>query len=312
MARHEPLGVVSGRGHGAGRRLPTSVRVAWEHARPRFINFLTRDLSRVRAHIARDVAVSPSQPKYPVVIMRAGAAGSSLNYSSLEEDLASHGYVVVGLDMPATANPELCAGRPDAEACATKILEPLVSGIGRAIDRLEQLSLADARLKSRLDLTKVGVFGHSFGGAQAAQFCSQDHRCRAGVDVDGRLFGSVITTGISVPFMFLLSDHTADTDATSQSILAQIQSVYDRQPRDSRLRAYIRGAHHFTFSDDGALLKSALFRALLRVRGELRISGRRQIKLTAYAVRTFFDGYLKGTGDNGRPHTAIPDIVVQR
>src|SRR5262249_43800268 len=150
----------------------------------------------------------PGRLNYPVVILRAGAAGSSLNYSSLAEDLASHGYVVVGLDVSATANPELCAGRPDEEACATKIMVPLVSGIGRAIGHLQQLSFADARFRSRLDLTRVGVFGHSFGGAQAAQFCSQDNRCRAGVDLDGRLFGSVITTGISVPFMFLLSDHS--------------------------------------------------------------------------------------------------------
>src|SRR5262245_9425885 len=107
--------------------LPPPVRVAWEHARPGFINFLTRDLSRVRGHSARDVDVSPGRPNYPVVILRAGAAGSSLNYSSLAEDLASHGYVVVGLDMSATANPELCAGRPDEEACATKIMVPLVS-----------------------------------------------------------------------------------------------------------------------------------------------------------------------------------------
>jgi dienelactone hydrolase len=291
--------------------LPPDIRVAWEHTRPGFINFLTRDLSRVRAHSARDVAVSPSQPMYPVVLMRAGAAGSSLNYSSLAEDLASHGYVVVGLDIPAIANPELCDGRPDAEACALKIMEPLVSGIGRAIDHLQQLSVADARFKSKLDLARIGVFGHSFGGAQAAQFCAEDHRCRAGVDIDGRPFGSVITTGIPVPFMFLLADHSADTDPVSRQIMGQFQTIYDHQPRDSRLRAYIRGSHHFTFTDDGALLKSVLFRGVLRAIAGLRLSGHRQVELTAYAVRIFFDAHLKGIGDPGRLLTTMPEIVVQ-
>ena len=61
------------------------------------------------------------------------------------------------------------AGRKEDEDCATKIMAPLTSGIGRAIDRLQQLANSDARFKSKLDLTRVGVFGHSFGGAQAAQ-----------------------------------------------------------------------------------------------------------------------------------------------
>jgi hypothetical protein len=61
------------------------------------------------------------------------------------------------------------------------------------------------------------------------------------------------------------------------------------------LRVEIRGADHFTFSDDGALLKSRVMRGALRVFGTLGIDGRRQLAVTAYCVRTFFDKYLKGT-----------------
>jgi predicted dienelactone hydrolase len=35
-----------------------------------------------------------------VVILRAGASLEVLSYSTLAEDLASHGYVVVGIDAP--------------------------------------------------------------------------------------------------------------------------------------------------------------------------------------------------------------------
>jgi predicted dienelactone hydrolase len=290
--------------------LPPAIRTNWEHTRPGLINFLTRDLSRVRAHSASDVAVSNEQPNYPVVLLRAGGSGSTLNYSSLAEELASHGYVVVGLDMPTTGNPERCAGRNDEEGCATKIMAPLISGIDRAIDHLQQLSDSNARFKSRLDLSNIGIFGHSFGGAQAAQFCSENARCKAGINIDGRPFGTVITKGIPVPFMFLLSDHGTPNDPLSRRILSQIQAIYDRQPHDSRMRIAIRGAHHFTFSDDGALLKSALFRILLRAVGGLRLNGRRQVEVTAYAVRVFFDGHLKGAPDTRGTLARVPEIEM--
>ena len=36
---------------------------------------------------------------------------------------------------------------------------------------------------ARLDTARVGVFGHSFGGAAAAEACRRDRRCRAGMDL---------------------------------------------------------------------------------------------------------------------------------
>jgi len=193
-------------------------------------------------------------------------------------------------------NPELCLGRQDQEHCADKLLDAWTADIAFALDRLERLNRSDAsgKFTGRLDLTRVGVFGHSFGGAQAAQFCSQDSRCKAGIDVDGSLHGSVMQTGIHKPFMFLMSDHGKETDPESRQIEANIQSVYDRLPPDGRLRIMIRGANHFLFSDDGALLKSHLVLGMLRIFGILGIDGRRQLAVTAYCVRTFFDVYLKG------------------
>ena len=55
--------------------LPPAIRTSWEHQRPAFIKFLTRDLSSVRSHSADDVAISSSEPHYPVVILRAADRG---------------------------------------------------------------------------------------------------------------------------------------------------------------------------------------------------------------------------------------------
>ncbi len=114
------------------------------------------------------------------------------------------------------------------------------------------------------------------------------------------------------PFMFLLSDHGDASDAESCQIESNIHSIYDRLPPDGRLRVAIRGAFHFTFSDDGALLKSRILRGALHLFGKLRIDGRRQLAVTAYCVHTFFDAYLKGS--RGSPLTIssplYPEIQV--
>jgi dienelactone hydrolase len=278
------------------------------------MRFVTRDVSKVHGHSTRDSDLSPQQRSYPVVIMRAGASARVINYSTLAQDLASHGYVVVGFDAPYRTgvvafpdgrvmrrtpenNPELCLGREEQERCLNRLLTAWTADIAFVLDRLERLNASDrsGKLTGRLDMTRVGVFGHSFGGAAAAQFCHEDPRCKAGIDVDGAPHGSVIQEGIRQPFMFLLSDHGDSSDPASRQIKADIQSIYERLPPDGRLRIAIRGANHFTFSDDGALLKSGLVRAVLRVFGKLGIDGRRQLAVTTYCVHRFFDAYLKGT-----------------
>jgi hypothetical protein len=123
----------------------------------------------------------------------------------------------------------------------------------------------------------------------------------------------VIQTGIQKPFMFLLSDRgDGPGDAETRQIRADIQSVYDRLPADGRLRLAIRGANHFTFSDDGALLKSRIVRGVLRLSGSLGIDGRRQLAVTAYCVHSFFDAHLKGTSDARAkiPSPHYPEIQV--
>jgi len=296
--------------------VPAPMRAALEPAGAP-LRLVTRDLSKVHAHSTRDTNISPQQRSYPVVIMRAGASSEVVNYSTLAADLASHGYVVVGFDAPYRTwavtfpdgrvmrrtpenNPELCAEREQSQqnGCVSKLLTAWTSDIAFVLDRLEHLNSSDAsgKFQGRLDMTRVGVFGHSFGGATAAQFCHDDSRCKAGIDVDGQPFGSVIQEGLHQPFMFILSDHGDTSDPVSRQILANIQSIYDRLPPDGRLRIAIRGANHFLFSDDGALLKSHIVMRTLRLFGLVGIDGRRQLAVTAYCVHSFFDAYLKGTG----------------
>jgi len=293
--------------------LPAAWRMAVEHQRGAFItHFLTRDLSRVRAHAIPDAGLSPQQPSYPVILMRAGLAALTTDYTTLAEDLASHGYVVAGFDAPYRSevvvfpdgrvitraprnNADLVSGPPQEEL-VNKLVQAWSSDLGLALDQLERLNASDSSGKflGRLDLQRVGVFGHSLGGATALQFCHDDLRCKAGVDVDGAPRGKVIGQGVTQPFMFLLSDHGSGSDAESLQIRANIRSIYDRLPGDRRLQITIRGASHFRFSDDGAMLKIPFVMGAMRSLGVVRLDGRRQVAVAAHCISSFFDIYLKG------------------
>jgi len=294
------------------------------------MSLVTRDFSKVHGHSAHDSAVAPWS--FPVVIIRAGASAGVVGYSALAEDLASHGYVVVGFDAPYRTNivvfpdgrvmrrlpennPEVCVERPRAQqdGCMATLLAAWTSDIAFTLDRLEQLNASDAsgRLTGRLDVTRVGVFGHSLGGASAAQFCHDDTRCKAGINIDGQPFGSVVQEGMQQPFMMLLSDHGSASDPVSRQIEANLQSLYDHLPAHGRHRLTIRGANHFLFSDDGAFLKSRLLLRALRLFGVVGIDGPRQIDVTRYVVRTFFDAYLKQPGGmQPGPSPLYPEVQV--
>jgi dienelactone hydrolase len=292
--------------------LPAPWRTALErHSGVLLTQFLTRDLSRVRTHSIRDANVSPQHRSYPVVLMRAGLAALTTDYSSLAEDLASHGYVVAGFDAPYRSfvvvfpdgrviarapqnNADLVSGS-EQEHLANQLVQAWSADMGFALDQLERLNTSDpsGRFMGRLDMDRVGVFGHSLGGAEALQFCHDDSRCKAGIDLDGAPLGSVIGEGVTQPFMFLMGEHESEPDAETRQVAANVHSIYDRLPSDRRLLIMIRGASHYMFSD-GAVLKSPVALRAMRTLGIVPLNGRRQIAVTAHYISTFFDVYLQG------------------
>jgi dienelactone hydrolase len=272
--------------------------------------YLNRDFARVRTNSVVDPAVASEQSSYPVVVMRPGGGALTTEFSTLAEDLASHGYFVVGFDAPyrsslvvfpdghvvrrqSADNPETMSYEASKQL-ANKLLPMWTSDVSFVVDQLVRLNAHDASGKfiGRLDLAKLGIFGHSFGGATALQFCHDDRRCTAGMDIDGMPFGSVIQEGAAQPFFFLLSDHTSEfSSAEGREVIADIHSVYDHL-KSSRYVVMIRGANHFTFTDQMMTKSSYFVRAFLLVtRGPAALRG---LAITRAYIHTFFDAYLKG------------------
>jgi dienelactone hydrolase len=305
--------------------LPAAWRTALaQHSGALMSQFFTRDLSLVRTHSTSDPDVSPEQRSYPVIIMRAGGGALTTDFTTLAEDLVSHGYIVVGFDAPyrtfvvvlpdnrviarpPTTDPEDMQA-DEANRLINRLLPMWTSDTKFVVSQLEQLNVADpsGKFTGRLDMQRLGMFGHSFGGATALQFCHDDIRCKAGIDIDGAPFGTVIQDGLKQPFMFILSDHSRDlADPANRQIGADIQSIYGSLP-NGRFFITIRGAHHFSFSDQALLKSQYLVRVLTWVGGFGKLDARRGLTITAKYVHTFFDVYLKGA-----PAALLPSISTQ-
>lgn len=293
--------------------LPYPWRVALAHSSGRLMSqFLTRDLGLVHTHSSLNSPISTKHATYPVVIMRAGGGALTTDFTTLAENLASHGYVVAGFDAPyRTVVVVLPDGRVILRSRTGDInglLSAWTIDTKFVVDQLDRLNAADptGRFTGHLDMGRLGMFGHSFGGATTLQFCHDDPRCKAGIDIDGAPYGSVVKEGLTQPFLFLLSDHGDLSNPEARTVIGDIRSIY-RLP-SGRLLLYIRRANHFSFSDQ-MLTKSGIFIALFQL-FQGRLDGRRGLAITNDYVHTFFDVYLKGApaGELDNLRRSYPEV----
>ncbi len=89
------------------------------------------------------------------------------------------------------------------------IVERWALDISDVIDELDEWN-KDGFFKNRLDVSNIGVFGHSRGGGAAGQSLLIDNRIKAGANLDGVQWGQIVDTLFQKPFLFLSADWPAD------------------------------------------------------------------------------------------------------
>jgi hypothetical protein len=113
---------------------------------------------------------------------------------------------------------------------------------------------------------------------------------RGGVNLDGSMFGSVLTTGFDGPFMLMGHENkTQETDPSWKTIWPHLTGW--------KKELEVRNTAHYSFSDLPLVISALGLDGKLpaEVGGLLgSIEGRRMTKLTTTYVATFLDMVLKG------------------
>jgi len=243
-------------------------------------------LYTLRTHSVKNAPILAGH--YPVIIFSPGG-GASLNmYTSLLEELASHGYIVVGLNHPYVTDKVIF---PDGRIITEeKIVDQdqrrknretecrvWVQDIQFVVDQLLKMNADEkSMLHNKLDLAHLGVFGHSFGGSASVGACQIDTRFKAGADIDGKLYDLNQEQPLRTPFMFIVAPHS---DKTLQPIKDLIKNAtaptkYNEIPK----------ADHGSFTD---------FYVIAKWEEPSQLDPLEGIQITRTLLVNFFDTYLK-------------------
>lgn len=124
----------------------------------------------------------------PIVLFSHGLGGNRDGAQYLLDYLAAHGYIAVavqhhGSDTPAIFGPGGEAGTRTMDPATIRnrlqqgtspeVAVDRFQDIPFAIDQLEEMNRSDASLRGHLDLSKIGMSGHSFGAITALALAGQ-------------------------------------------------------------------------------------------------------------------------------------------
>jgi hypothetical protein len=285
---------------------------------------------------------------FPTLIFSPGFGESSLTYTAQLEDLASHGYIVIGIEHPFDTYAVLLAGgrvipfakaswdsataRPKGAAAWQLAQVPL-----RAADAVRTEPARTPRNHGGRDRPRecrgpgrIGAFGHSLGGMAVAGACRTDARIRAcmnqDADYEGRPFdGGAAAFSLKQPFLFFatgnsiyLSPHTVPPTDSALGLMKMTRAQYDsivgryQHNQDAALGSMPGGAVRIEAEAEDFTHRTFIDLKLLQASDSISIAHQTAyLRLIREYVREFFDESLRGmTAPLLRGHGVVDSLLT--
>jgi predicted dienelactone hydrolase len=321
------------RNHAAGEEMAAYYRDAWQSV----------STGSVASYATANGKPARNAGAFPVLIFIPGAGMSVFAYTAQVVDLATHGYAVATVQSPG----DVSVVFPDGHAVAPN--EVAAHAAPESDEELQQarrdtdVLAADAifvlkRLRALaeekpmplppfyhlLDLTRVGVFGHSSGGRAAIRACQLDAAIHACANQDGTFYWKPWLTfeGATLRHPVMVLDHR-DPELPDQAFAAMhtTRAAYEhhrseQQKMGKTMYASARhGAYHVTITTEGVNHGSFTDLRLLQAKSpEQSAQAEGAMALIRLYTRAFFDRVLRQASapvlTRPEPGVVIDDVNV--
>ena len=242
---------------------------------PKIVDLVVKDAAR-RRDIPIRIYLPESRSEAPVVLFSHGLGGSRENNRYLGVHWAARGYAGVFLQHPGSDESiwkDAAAGaryRALRSAANGQNLQLRIQDVPVVLDQLDAWNKTSGhQLAGRLDLTRVGMSGHSFGAITTQAVSGQtfpflgggarrgaerreaDPRIKASVifSPSSPRFGDPKTAFSSVKIPWLLMTGTEDTAPIGDIDLESRLAVFPALPPGDKFELVLDGAAHSAFGD---------------------------------------------------------------
>lgn len=186
-------------------------------------------LDSVQLRASLDASPAPTATPRPAIVLMPGWGAPMAVYTTLAQDLASNGFVVLSIE-PALGTEDGYQLPPDPSNPARRLEQ-----LSTALDFLTGPQI-DA-LAGPVDPTRIAAGGHSIAGAVAVQASLTDRRIAAVFDLDGWLHGPALDTSFPVPSLFV---EASGFDEPTNTAIEQSENA---------VIVHLAGAAHFDVTD---------------------------------------------------------------
>lgn len=191
---------------------------------------LSKVLSSLNTHSKINAPLANITEKLPLIIFSHGYTLSSGNNSAQCESLASHGFLVLAINHTGISGQSLLENGNIIQSCLAPrdFHTPLhaCEDVNFVINYLVQ-NKHNSSILSKADITRIGMFGHSLGGIVTTRCSALNNYIKAGVNMDGPLFGRRMFPGFKKPFLFLLAQNFEERFGNDERALTVMNITAD-------------------------------------------------------------------------------------
>jgi pimeloyl-ACP methyl ester carboxylesterase len=264
---------------------------------------------QIVTHAQRDLPLTDSLGALPVLLFSHGRSWPVQTYQAMLQDLASRGWMVVGMSHPydeaattfadgsvARFDPERWENQTERGVVLTRSVNVLVRDAAFVLETLESWNAQrQHRFFGRINLGQVGYFGHSLGGAAAVQAMERIPALRAAATIEGSVYDTTARPlHVTKPVLSIIGGYNRADLGLRDYLAAPGGVLYE---------AIVHGAWHASFADL-LLVYGAFAPRAWHANHRRELAPARVNQITTDYLDAFFGRYLRGESSLLlRPHS---------